>query len=246
MKKQAILWFRCSRALWLKDGDQNTNFFRKKASNRRKRNFIWRLKDKDGVWKEEEEDVGRVLREYFIDLFSTEGLVAHTRSLSLSSLGCLMSWTRPSQLYTMPRRSNGHWSRCTQQRPLGPTVCLFYFFSTSGIPLSPFCLLFLVCWMIMWTLSLWIILILCSYRRSKSLFPEQFSTDHFVQKDSPLCWRKQKQASASRDENNEACPSKFSPFFFANDNILFFRATNQEVERLRNSLKFMRGSRDRG
>lgn len=91
MKKQAILWFRCSRALWLKDGDQNTNFFRKKASNRRKRNFIWRLKDKDGVWKEEEEDVGRVLREYFIDLFSTEGLVAHTRSLSLSSLGCLMS-----------------------------------------------------------------------------------------------------------------------------------------------------------
>lgn len=72
LKSEETFWFQRSRALWLKDGDHNTSFFHIKASQRRRTNSIFKLKDREGVWVTGEEEVGRVMREFFVELFSSK------------------------------------------------------------------------------------------------------------------------------------------------------------------------------
>ncbi|KAL8527048.1 hypothetical protein ACS0TY_016057 [Phlomoides rotata] len=62
LKMEEIYWFQRSRALWLKDEDRNTPFFHKKASQRRRRNTIDRIRTDEGEWIEEEEEVGEDIR----------------------------------------------------------------------------------------------------------------------------------------------------------------------------------------
>ena len=55
---------------WLKHGDRNTKFFHSKASQRRRWNFIEGIKNADGVWVEEVEDVAEVASDYFMNIFN--------------------------------------------------------------------------------------------------------------------------------------------------------------------------------
>ncbi|KAL8519241.1 hypothetical protein ACS0TY_010254 [Phlomoides rotata] len=73
MKLEEMMWFQRSRVFWLKDGDRNTTFFHKKASHRRQRNIIDRIRNVVGVWVEEEEEIVGVMRDFFKDLFSSDG-----------------------------------------------------------------------------------------------------------------------------------------------------------------------------
>ncbi|KAL8543458.1 hypothetical protein ACS0TY_004121 [Phlomoides rotata] len=68
LKHEETFWFQRSRALWLKDGDRNTSFFHKKASQRKRRNTISRIKDQEVEWVEGWESA----REHFIELFTSE------------------------------------------------------------------------------------------------------------------------------------------------------------------------------
>ncbi|PNX92710.1 ribonuclease H [Trifolium pratense] len=71
LKRQETMWRQRSRAVWLKDGDQNTKFFHNKASQRSKVNEIKKIKDEDGVWWRGDQNVERVLINYFEDLFTS-------------------------------------------------------------------------------------------------------------------------------------------------------------------------------
>jgi hypothetical protein len=68
---EEVIWRQRSRAVWLKDGDRNTKFFHGKASQRKKVNHIKKLKDPNGAWWHGEENVERLLIDYFADIFST-------------------------------------------------------------------------------------------------------------------------------------------------------------------------------
>ncbi|XP_075650022.1 uncharacterized protein LOC142620549 [Castanea sativa] len=59
-----------SRVAWLKHGDKNTKFFHSNASQRRRRNHIQGIKNSDGAWLEEEEEIAEVAADYFDNLFN--------------------------------------------------------------------------------------------------------------------------------------------------------------------------------
>ena len=51
---------------WLKHGDRNTKIFHSKASQRRRRNYIEEIRNANGVWVEEVDEVADVASDYFI------------------------------------------------------------------------------------------------------------------------------------------------------------------------------------
>lgn len=68
---EETIWRQKSRAVWLKEGDKNTKFFHGKASQRKKVNEILKLRDEHGGWWKGEEDVERLLVNYYSELFTS-------------------------------------------------------------------------------------------------------------------------------------------------------------------------------
>jgi hypothetical protein len=67
-----IWWSQRSRVLWLQQGDKNTKFFHQKASQRRKRNRIDVIQDKQGNTQSEFDNIERVLIQHFQELFTRQ------------------------------------------------------------------------------------------------------------------------------------------------------------------------------
>lgn len=59
-KQETSAWQRC-RPFVLRDGDRNTSFFHAKASNRRRRNKIAKLKDKHGIFRGEPAQIDNIV-----------------------------------------------------------------------------------------------------------------------------------------------------------------------------------------
>lgn len=55
LSQEEAFWTQRSKVLWLKEGDRNTNFFHRKASNLLRKNKINGLFDKQGQWFEDDE-----------------------------------------------------------------------------------------------------------------------------------------------------------------------------------------------
>lgn len=73
LKRHEGYWQQRAKQFWLREGDQNSHFFHKYASNCRRNNTVSRLKDVNGIWKEEAKDIQRVICDYFGDLFKSSG-----------------------------------------------------------------------------------------------------------------------------------------------------------------------------
>ena len=69
LQKQEIYWAQQSRINWLKHGNRNTKFFHAKASKRRRKNFIKGIRNSQGQWMENLEEVVQVTSNYFDNLF---------------------------------------------------------------------------------------------------------------------------------------------------------------------------------
>ena len=80
---EEMMWNQRSRALWVKCGDRNTKFFHETASNRRRRNRIEGLCDKEGIWRENKEVVDGIILDYFKEIYSTSFPEEFSSSLRL-------------------------------------------------------------------------------------------------------------------------------------------------------------------
>ena len=71
-KQEESYWFARARANELRDGDKNTAYFHRGASQRKHFNSISGLFDDNNVWKDSPEDLEKLVSSYFGTLFSTE------------------------------------------------------------------------------------------------------------------------------------------------------------------------------
>ncbi|XP_012837869.1 PREDICTED: uncharacterized protein LOC105958402 [Erythranthe guttata] len=56
-------------SLWMREGDPNTSFFHAKAIIRKRTNWVYKLKDDSGEWKENKADIEQVIAKYFSSIF---------------------------------------------------------------------------------------------------------------------------------------------------------------------------------
>ncbi|KAK7268454.1 hypothetical protein RIF29_21152 [Crotalaria pallida] len=68
---EEIMWKQRSKVHWLQEGDQNTAFFHKRASQRAKKNSVTKLKDPSGLVHTDEAEMGSVAANYFASLFTS-------------------------------------------------------------------------------------------------------------------------------------------------------------------------------
>ena len=69
--REECMWKQRARNSWLKEGDRNTAYFHCRAKQRNRRNLILGLEDDNGVWVEDEIEIGGVVEGYFKNIFST-------------------------------------------------------------------------------------------------------------------------------------------------------------------------------
>ncbi|XP_062020928.1 uncharacterized protein LOC133737377 [Rosa rugosa] len=80
-------WRQRSRAIWLKDGDRNSRFFHKRASNRHQKNKIKGLFNDNGVWQDSKQGIESVVLDYFQSIFSSQVLDLDAQNLVLQTIG---------------------------------------------------------------------------------------------------------------------------------------------------------------
>jgi len=76
LEREAIMWAQRSRILWARQGDRNTIYFHSCATRRYRKNMIERIRDEEGRWRDQLNDISTVLVNYFKNLFtSTEHIM---------------------------------------------------------------------------------------------------------------------------------------------------------------------------
>ncbi|KAL9677317.1 hypothetical protein QQ045_005545 [Rhodiola kirilowii] len=71
LAREELTWRQRSRVEWLKEGDSNTKYFHSRASQRRKRNTVNKIKDSNGSWITDEIEMCKEAVNYFSNIFTT-------------------------------------------------------------------------------------------------------------------------------------------------------------------------------
>ncbi|CAL1384119.1 unnamed protein product [Linum trigynum] len=70
--QEEFIWKQRSKNYWLKHGDKNTKFFHRRASDRRSKNMIKKLKDEDGKICTDQEDIARCIVNFYKKLYTSD------------------------------------------------------------------------------------------------------------------------------------------------------------------------------
>jgi exonuclease III len=70
--REEIFWMQRSRIAWLREGDKNTKYFHRRASWRKKKNNIRKLKRSDGTWTSDTVEMENMARDFFQDLYAKD------------------------------------------------------------------------------------------------------------------------------------------------------------------------------
>ena len=71
LDKENRMWLQRSKTQWAVQGDRNTRFFHSKATNRYWKNFIHELKNPNGQWSANNEEVADIIIQYYKELFTS-------------------------------------------------------------------------------------------------------------------------------------------------------------------------------
>ncbi|KAL0417527.1 UNVERIFIED_CONTAM: putative mitochondrial protein [Sesamum radiatum] len=87
LSEEEVYWKQRGKVHWLKEGDRNTSYFHNRANTRRRSNDITRIKNGDGQWLEQEEEIRDHIETYFGEIFrsrnpSEEELEKGTEAIS--------------------------------------------------------------------------------------------------------------------------------------------------------------------
>ncbi|XP_040996135.1 uncharacterized protein LOC121242321 [Juglans microcarpa x Juglans regia] len=69
LERDEVMWRKRAKALWLREGDQNSKFFHTKATHRKKKNSIGKLQNEVVDWKEGEHR-DQLIIDYFMNMFT--------------------------------------------------------------------------------------------------------------------------------------------------------------------------------
>lgn len=83
---------------WLRDGDKNTSFFHRKASNRKRKNNLKGLYNDLGEWVEDDEGVEQVVSSYFQSMFTAEDVDIEAMNTTLNAIQPCISSEMNEQL----------------------------------------------------------------------------------------------------------------------------------------------------
>ncbi|XP_024196455.1 uncharacterized protein LOC112199713 [Rosa chinensis] len=91
LSQEEIFWKQRSRVTWLKEGDRNTGFFHRKASNRRRKNTLNGLYDDMGVWCDDDAGMERVVSSYFSKMFTASEVDYEAMEITLNAMQPLVT-----------------------------------------------------------------------------------------------------------------------------------------------------------
>ncbi|KAA0059135.1 LINE-1 retrotransposable element ORF2 protein [Cucumis melo var. makuwa] len=74
--KEAQYWVQRAKRLWINEGDENTNFFHKVCSARRRRNQISSIYDKDDINHISNEDIQKAFVAHFNNIYSSKNKIS--------------------------------------------------------------------------------------------------------------------------------------------------------------------------
>ena len=70
----------------MKEGDRNSRFFHKRASNRKRRNKIKGLRDGNGNWETSKEGIEKIVVDYFHNIFKGSTPDIHAQDFVLQAI----------------------------------------------------------------------------------------------------------------------------------------------------------------
>ena len=72
LKLEDIKWSQKARQTWTQLGDKNNSYFQTLTLNRRSKNKIWKIRDSEGIWYDDQMEISKVFINDFSKRFTYE------------------------------------------------------------------------------------------------------------------------------------------------------------------------------